>query len=59
MMKQWSLDRKFNRFIYFCLRKLLSVHIAALQVENASFITAEIHILLSLYVSSEPFLWLR
>lgn len=53
MLKQWSLDRKFNEFIYFRLRKLLSVHIAALQVENASFIMDEILILLSLYVSSD------
>lgn len=59
MLKQWSLDRKFNEFIYFHLRKLLSVPIAAAQVENASFIMGEILILLFLYVSSELFLWLR
>lgn len=37
MLKQWSLDSKFNEFIYFCLRQLLSVPVAALQVEKASF----------------------
>lgn len=55
-MKQWSLARRFNEFIYFHLGKLLSVHIAALQVENESFIMGEILILLSLCVSPELFL---
>lgn len=59
MLKQWSIDRKFNEFIYFRLRKLLSVPIAAPQAGNASFFMGEILILLFLYVSSELFLWLR
>lgn len=55
-MKQWRFARKFNEFIYFHLGKLLSVHVAAIQLANAPFITGEVLILLSLFACSELFI---